>query len=40
LKWEVIKSGIDSLREKDVPVLGAVINRRRYELPKFIYDRL
>jgi protein-tyrosine kinase len=40
LKWEVIKSGVDSLREKDVPVLGAVINRRRYELPKFIYDRI
>lgn len=40
LKWEVIKHGIDSLREKDVPVMGAVINRRRYELPKFIYDRL
>jgi Mrp family chromosome partitioning ATPase len=40
LKWEVIQHGISSLQEKHVPVLGTVINRRRYELPKIIYDRL
>ena len=30
----------DAAQEKHVPVLGTVINRRRYELPKIIYDRL
>ncbi len=40
LKWEVINHGVDSLREKDVKILGSVINRREFELPKVIYDRL
>jgi Mrp family chromosome partitioning ATPase len=40
LKWEVINHGVDSLREKKVNVLGSVINRRTYDLPKIIYDRL
>jgi len=40
LKWEVIEHGVQSLRDKDVQVLGAVINRRKFEIPKIIYDRL
>lgn len=40
LKWEVIKEGIRSLEETGVPVLGAVINQRRFDLPKALYDRL
>lgn len=40
LKWEVIKSGVEVLEDKGVDVLGAVINRRRFALPKIIYDRI
>ncbi|MFH1842203.1 MAG: CpsD/CapB family tyrosine-protein kinase [bacterium] len=40
LKWEVVKHGLDSLQEKHVKVLGTVINRREYDLPKIIYDRI
>ncbi|PID79133.1 hypothetical protein CSB20_11595 [bacterium DOLZORAL124_64_63] len=40
LKWEVINHGLDSLKEKKVKVLGSVINRRKFDLPKVLYDRL
>lgn len=40
LKWEIIEHGIQALREKGVQVLGSVINRRQFALPKVIYDRL
>jgi Mrp family chromosome partitioning ATPase len=40
LKTEVIEHGLRDLREKGVRVLGTVINRRTFDLPKFIYDRL
>ncbi len=40
LKWEVIEHGIQSLKGKGVQVLGSVINRRKFDLPKVIYDRL
>lgn len=40
LKREVINHGIESLRSKGVHILGAVINKRSYDLPKAIYDRL
>ena len=40
LKWEIISHGIQVLRGKGVQVLGSVINRRAFTLPKFIYDRL
>ncbi len=40
LKREVIGHGIEALRAKSVLVLGTVINRRSYDLPKAIYDRL
>ncbi len=40
LKWEIVSHGIQALRSKGVQVLGSVINRREFTLPKVIYDRL
>jgi Mrp family chromosome partitioning ATPase len=40
LKREVIRHSLEKLGAKDVNVLGAVLNRRTFELPKIIYDRL
>ena len=40
LKWEIVNHGVDVLKEKGVQVLGSVINRREFVLPKVIYDRL
>lgn len=40
LKREVVNHGITNLREKGVTVLGSIINRREFLLPKIIYDRL
>ena len=40
LKREVIEHGLQGLRDKGVQVLGSVINRRTFDLPKVIYDRL
>ncbi len=40
LKREVIRAGLEHLAAKRVNVLGTVFNRRSYELPKLIYDRL
>jgi Mrp family chromosome partitioning ATPase len=40
LKWEIIEHGIEDLKDKGVQVLGSVINRREFALPKVIYDRL
>ncbi len=40
LKWEVVNHGVEVLQEKGVQVLGSVINRREFVLPKAIYDRL
>jgi Mrp family chromosome partitioning ATPase len=40
LKVEVIEHGIQGLKDKGVHLLGTVINRRTYDLPKVIYDRL
>lgn len=40
LKREVIKHGLQGLKDKNVRLLGSVINRRTFELPKAIYSRL
>ena len=40
LKREVIQSGVNLLKDKGVPIMGTVINRRSFELPKVIYERL
>ncbi len=40
LKREIISHGMEALKAKGVNILGAVINKRSYDLPKLIYDRL
>jgi len=40
LKREIVEHGLRILQDKGVQVLGSVINRREYLLPKIIYDRL
>ncbi len=40
LKSQVVNHGLRSLLEQKVNVLGTVLNRRRFDLPKAIYDRL
>ena len=40
LKHEVIRDGLDRVKSLDVNVLGAVLNRRVYDLPRAIYKRL
>jgi succinoglycan biosynthesis transport protein ExoP len=40
LKSQVINHGLHSLQEQKVNVLGTVLNRRSFDLPKAIYDRL
>ncbi len=40
LKWEVIQAGLENLANRRVNVLGTVFNRRRFDLPKFLYDRI
>lgn len=40
LKWEIVEHGVELLKSKGVNVLGTVINRREFTLPKLIYDRL
>lgn len=40
MKWEIVQHALDGLKSKNVNIIGAVLNRRRFELPKFIYDRL
>jgi Mrp family chromosome partitioning ATPase len=40
LKREVVQHAMETLSARNVRVLGAVLNRRTFELPKLIYDRL
>jgi Mrp family chromosome partitioning ATPase len=40
LKAQVINHALQSLRDHKVHVLGTVLNKRRFDLPKVIYDRL
>lgn len=40
LKHEVIRDGLDRVKSLDVNVLGAVLNRRVYDLPRALYKRL
>lgn len=40
LKHEVIRNGIEGLAGHGVNVLGAVLNRRVYDIPQSIYKRL
>jgi len=40
LKSQIVNHGLRLLKEQNVRVLGTVLNKRRYELPKAIYDRV
>lgn len=40
LKGEVVQHALSQLVARKVKLLGAVLNRREYELPKFIYKRI
>lgn len=40
LKSQIINHGLGALREHKVNVLGTVLNKRRFELPKAVYDRV
>jgi Mrp family chromosome partitioning ATPase len=37
LKREVIRKGIEMIESVDTPVLGAVLNRRRFAIPSLLY---
>jgi Mrp family chromosome partitioning ATPase len=40
LKHEVIRHGLEQVKSLDVDVLGAVLNRRVFDIPRAIYKRL
>jgi Mrp family chromosome partitioning ATPase len=40
LKHEVIQHGLERMRNQNVNVLGTVLNRRSFQLPGFLYERL
>ena len=40
LRWEVVKQVKDDLEDSKARVLGVVLNKRRYQLPKMLYERL
>ena len=39
LKHEIVKNNIDDVRGQGVSVLGTVLNRRRFDIPGFLYRR-
>jgi Mrp family chromosome partitioning ATPase len=40
LKAEIVGHGLRTLREQNVNVLGTVLNKRRFDLPKVVYERV
>jgi Mrp family chromosome partitioning ATPase len=40
LKSQIVSHGLKTLREQRVNVLGTVLNKRRFDLPKAVYDRV
>lgn len=40
LKHEIIKNGVENLKSHGVDVLGAVLNKRVFDIPNSIYKRL
>jgi len=40
LKHEIIRDGLERVKALDVNVIGAVLNRRVYDIPRAIYKRL
>jgi capsular exopolysaccharide synthesis family protein len=39
-RWEAARKARDQLERADANVLGVVLNRRRYAIPRMIYDKL
>ena len=37
--WNDISRTKQVLEEKNIPILGAILNRRKYRVPRFIFDR-
>lgn len=40
LKYEVVRHGLERVRALDVRILGTALNRRRHQLPDFLYRRM
>lgn len=40
LKHEVIRHNIDDVRDQGVTVLGTVLNKRRFDIPFFLYKKI
>jgi Mrp family chromosome partitioning ATPase len=40
LKHEVVQHGMEKLRDQNVRIMGTVLNKRRFDLPRFLYKRL
>lgn len=40
LKHEVVKHAIEQMRQHQVTVLGTVLNRRTFDIPAFLYDKI
>jgi Mrp family chromosome partitioning ATPase len=38
--WEAIRAGADRLSEQGANILGVVLNKRRFPIPRFVYHRL
>jgi capsular exopolysaccharide synthesis family protein len=39
-RWEVVEEAKKILDESNVPILGAVLNRRKFHIPAGVYERL
>lgn len=39
-RWEAVQQAQRVLDRAGVPILGAVLNRRRFDLPRWLYERL
>ena len=40
VRWEVAKQTVDLLKQANANVLGVVLNKRRFYLPNWLYQRL
>ncbi|MBC7185602.1 MAG: CpsD/CapB family tyrosine-protein kinase [Calditrichaeota bacterium] len=39
-RWEAVVQAQRTLERAGVPILGAILNRRRFDLPRWLYERL
>lgn len=39
-RWEVVQKGQASMEKAGANILGVVLNRRKFAIPKAVYDRL